>query len=177
MLHDPSARCLEISQPLRQSWARDLIPSSSLSISLIHINTNQNSNSTFEDTEVYSKYFQLPFLFGKRWQPWMKLSFQSAPVWSLQQNWFFSVSFLFLKQGFFRNIGKTFGPILLPAFASWTYNSIRLPPDGTCKCSPDTVLQSPKPTQEKEKVEFAIWSLCHWLSHNLGYDTGGFSYF
>lgn len=66
MLHDPLARCLEISQLLKQSWARDLIPSSSLSISLIHINTNQNSNSTFEDTEVYSKYFQLPFLFGKR---------------------------------------------------------------------------------------------------------------
>lgn len=66
MLHDPLVRCLEFSQPLRQSWTRDLIPLSSLSTSLVHITTNQISNSTFEDTEVYSKYFQLPFLFGKR---------------------------------------------------------------------------------------------------------------
>lgn len=66
MLHDPLARCLEISQPLRQSWTRDLIPLSSLSTSPFHINTNQPPNSTSEDPEIYSKYFQLPFLFGRR---------------------------------------------------------------------------------------------------------------
>lgn len=86
MLHDPLARRLEISQPLRQSWTRDLIPLSSLSTSLVHINTNQTLHSTSEDPEIYSKYFQLPLLFGRRRQPWMKLSFQPVLVYSLQQN-------------------------------------------------------------------------------------------
>lgn len=86
MLHDLLARCLEITQPLRQSWTRDLIPLSSLSSRLVHMNTDQNPNSIFEDPEIYSKYFQLPFLFGRRLQPQMKLSFQTALVCSLQQN-------------------------------------------------------------------------------------------
>lgn len=52
MLHDPLARHLETSQPLRQSWNRYVIPLSSLSTSLVHVNRDDNTNSVFEDPEI-----------------------------------------------------------------------------------------------------------------------------
>lgn len=57
MLHDPLARHLETSQPLRQSWNRYVIPLSSLSTSLVHVNRDENTNSAFEDPEIYPNIF------------------------------------------------------------------------------------------------------------------------
>lgn len=78
MLHDPLARCLEISQPLRQSWTRDLIPLSSLSISLVHTNTNQNSNSTFE--VLYRSILQIFSIAFLVWQEMTTLDEIIFPV-------------------------------------------------------------------------------------------------